>query len=264
MKKFLKSSLHIVRGLLCTQFDFNFCLSIDVNIHIKVDGTTKVIPKVRPGMLISELLQQNQINTASRSDIYCTDMITVEDTEHITPEQNPYLQPPSSAQPLYPFTNDEDFTFKHNSLWTMYAPPNTPKQSPFTYYTQYYYQKYDNYINHILQGYITYGEISDFPRISHLVVGKPTKVRKVMKSTQNAVQSKSLALEVTKYQVIIKVHVNMTFLQKIAQLEYQIKQLENEKRYGTRDMDSIEDDISTLRREINSIRRNEINMFYYF
>ncbi len=178
-------------------------VSAAVNVHIKVDGTTKVIPKVRPGMLLSELLQQNQIDTSSGNDIYCTDMITVEDTEHITPEPSPYLQPPSSAQPLYPFTNDEDFTFKQNSLWTIYAPPNASNQSPFTYYTQYYYQRYDNYINHILRGYIEYGEVSDFPRISQLVVGKPTKIRKIIKPIQNAAQSKSVALDVSKFRSIV-------------------------------------------------------------
>jgi len=63
---------------------------------------------------------------------------------------------------------------------------------------------------------------------------------------QEHVQSKLLALE------------------KIAGLEYKIKELENEMRYSLRDIDDIQDEIKELRNEITMIRRNQINFFYYF
>lgn len=239
-------------------------------------------------MLLSELLQQNQIQSATHSDIYCSDMISAEDTQHIAPEASTYLVAPSKAEPLYTFRNSEDFSFQQNSLWTTYTPSNAPKQSPFTYYTQYYYQQYDNYVDHILKGYIQYGEISDSPRISQVfpfyfltisaalfsLAFHPTAHRRKTYQSEKIYQTnpKYYAIKISGHggneETPIFDVPSLTcfffFRQKISQLEYQIKEFENEKRYGTRDMDSIEEDINALRRDITSIRRNELNMFYYF
>ncbi len=53
-------------------------------------------------------------------------------------------------------------------------------------------------------------------------------------------------------------------LEAIQRIEFQIKELENEKRVGKREIDDIELDIHHKRQEIGDIRKKYLNYFYYF
>jgi hypothetical protein len=53
-------------------------------------------------------------------------------------------------------------------------------------------------------------------------------------------------------------------LQAVESLEERIKELKTEKRFGTREIDKIESEMTEMRNEVTRLRRQYLNYFYYF
>jgi len=160
-----------------------------VTITIKQEGgVTKVIKDVSPHTLITDVLKTNHIHSIDQHTLYCSNLMNFEDSTEIPIESNlVYLQVPgqkkkdekdhhvvpdddSSLLMKKPSMYTKDFTWKQNSLWTNTNSTNNTKNlfASFSQYTSLYYQRFDNYIDHILMGYVQYSDISDFPRISQV------------------------------------------------------------------------------------------------
>ena len=54
------------------------------------------------------------------------------------------------------------------------------------------------------------------------------------------------------------------FQQRIQDIQLEIKELENQKQLGIREIDAVDSDIQVKRQEITHIQRQYLNYFYYF
>lgn len=114
---------------------------------------------------------------------------------------------------------------------------------------------FDNYLGNFLGGLDSYCEcnndISIIPyKLNEDSSSDRSRKAQSRRSTQKQVNSKDVLKQVA--------------LEKIKALEYRITVVENERNIGKRDIDSANQEISDLRKEITSFRQKYVNSFYFF